>query len=149
MDINEKMSEKKILNDIAAIMPEWKALAPEDITLKRMLGITNSILKVEHSRLDVSPKCLIYRLFGSEEESKCVIHIDPFLHRDTETRVFQEIAKAGAGPCVYGYVKEYRLEEYIPSTVLPAKRMLDEEVLLDVASQLRLFHSIEISFLSQ
>jgi len=44
------MNNHKALQDIVVFVPEWKLLAPEDITFKRMVGITNSVFKVSHAR---------------------------------------------------------------------------------------------------
>lgn len=74
---------------------------------------------------------------------------DPYLKRELESRIFEEIGKAGFGPRIYGYTPEYRLEEFIPSSNLPAKRMLDEDILLKVAFKLRHFHSIDAAFIEK
>lgn len=51
------------------------------------------------------------------------------------------------GPFIYGFTDRYRLEEFILSSVLPAKCMLDEDILLKIASKLKRFHSINAPFL--
>jgi hypothetical protein len=75
------MDNNNILEEITVFIPQWKVLSPEEISLKKMTGITNNIFKVSHTRKDVQPECLIYRRFGSDIESTYVNKRDPYLHR--------------------------------------------------------------------
>lgn len=59
------MNSEQILEDIVAFVPSWKSLKPEDIQLKRLVGITNKVLGVSHVSNNITPTVLIYRLFGS------------------------------------------------------------------------------------
>ena len=57
------------------------------------------------------PKDIIFRVFGKDVE-------DIYINRKEESLVYQQCAQNGVGPKIYGFVEDFRAEQFIPCDVL-------------------------------
>jgi len=65
-------------------LPSWGSLSPEEITIERMVGITNQTYKISHLKEVIEPKLLIFRVFGTDCEGT-------FIDREEETKVYLKV----------------------------------------------------------
>lgn len=70
-------------------------------------------------------------------------YLDVFLDRKTEKLVYSHVSDMELGPKIFCYIGEHtRIEEFIESTVLESKVMLEDKTIRKVAFTLYKFHSM-------
>jgi len=111
--------EKKIfseheLTNIKNALKGWENVTFDKIQVIEGFGLCNRTYTVKALDPEVQPSAVFYRQFGAMLGTN---------DHEQENKIFKEIAKKGLGPQCYFANLEYRIEEYIPSQVIPVKEL--------------------------
>lgn len=125
---------------IKSFLKSWEKVAPEKIQFERLAGLSNVIWKVTALDQLATPRSIIYRKFGDNEE---------IVDRQRENYIFTELAKQGLGPAHYGGDSDVRLEEFYESRALKPSEVNNKHIRRGVAKSLAKLHKAKIEGLDE
>ena len=114
----------------------WTPLSFEQVEADRLAGLSNLIWKVsiKDSTSSIIPKEVVFRRFGNNNGS---------MDRDTENRVFSELARLDVGPNCYGYNNKYRIEQFFNAREIKADTIYNTKTHRYIARSLATMHQCE------
>lgn len=149
MQDNSSQTSVEILENVRKFIPSFSAIHSRDITVLSFSGgYVNTLSLVSAAQgIDVSPKTVVYRVYGNNFLARDILSKWSCLLNETEEiLVAYEHGRRGWGPKVFGVFPGGRIEEYIPSHVLTSTEATDLTIALDIATAYARFHSMDFPF---
>ena len=112
----------------------WGEVSEESCTINKLVGLSNKVYLIE-TEFDVSPKRIIYRVFGSDE----------VIDSKKTSKIFNSLSELGVAPRIYGETDSVRLEEYLEGTRhIDRDEYIQVEFARKVGNALRSFHAVDM-----
>jgi len=134
----DKVFSEKELTNIKSALEGWKDITMEQIQVTNGWGLCNKTYIVKALDPAVQPPAVFLRIFGNSLGAS---------DYEQENKIFKEIANKGLGPKCYYANLEYRIEEYIPSQVVPMDELHTPEKSREIAKWLAGLHKQNFDFL--
>lgn len=113
----------------------WGKVTVEDFSITRLTGNSSQVFLLENS-VDVIPKHLIFRFFGSADT----------LDLSSTSLITKKLSRHGLAPKILAETSTYRLEEYLSGyRNFSNTEIRDTQIIEKISEKLKIFHSLDLS----